>query len=76
MEVLRLNVNSLLSEANGLERQFSPRRLMLTSEKPTSKTTLLDSTTFFDHTEKNSVLSGEFEVNFGPGGLEFVQTSN
>ena len=49
---------------------------MLTSEKPTSKTTLLDSTTFFDRTKKLSILSGAFEVNFGPGGPEFVQASN
>ena len=60
VEEFSLKVKTLLSGANGLERQFSHWRLMLTSEKPTSTTTLLDSTTFVVHTKKKvSILRGE-----------------
>ena len=47
---------------------------MLTSEKPTSNTTLLDSTTFVVHTKK--CVNIERGGNFDPGGPEFVEASN
>ena len=63
--------SSIVSE--WLERQFPHHRMMLTSEKPNSSTkiinmTLLNSTTFFDHTKNCFILGGAFECNFGGGG--------